>query len=63
MKFPAVVIASPAIYRGCSTQKLFWEEKFVPGNMIICGSRNVKKSRDINNGEKYIILDISSKLV
>ena len=31
-------------------------------NMTSCGRRNVSKHRDIKNGEKYIILDISSKL-
>ena len=30
--------------------------------MTSCGRRNVRKQREIKNGEKYIILDISSKL-
>ena len=31
-------------------------------NITSCGRRNVKKHRDIKNGEKYIILDVSSRL-
>ena len=30
-------------------------------NMKNCGRRNVRKQRDIKNGEKYITLDISLK--
>ena len=30
--------------------------------MKSCGRRNVRKHRDIKNGEKYILLDISSKI-
>ena len=30
-------------------------------NMKNCGRRNVRKHRDIKNGEKYITLDISLK--
>ena len=37
----------------------FWEDKFTPVNMKSCGRRNVRKHRDINNGEQYIALHIS----
>ena len=52
------------IYHGWSTRKIFWEEKvtlgeFTPVNMKNCGRRNVRKHRDINNGDNYITLDIS----
>ena len=30
--------------------------------MKSCGRKNVKKNRDIQNGEQYIVLGISSKL-
>ena len=52
------VVTSPSIYHCCSTQKMFWEEKFTPVNMKNCGHINVRKHRDINNGKKYITLDI-----
>ena len=62
MNFLAVVTPPPAIDHGCPNRKTFWEEKFKPVNMISCGRRNVRKHREIKNGEKYIILDISSNL-
>ena len=34
----SVVTPPPAIYRGFSTLKKFWEEKFAPENMKSCGS-------------------------
>ena len=45
---------------------MFWEENFKPGdftpvNIKNCGRRNVRKNRDIKNGENYITLDISLK--
>ena len=52
------VVTLPNIYHGCSTWKTFWEEKFTPVNMkkrVLC---NVRKHRDIKDGEKYITLDI-----
>ena len=54
------------IYPGCSTRKTFWEVKFTPGEftpvkMKNGGRRNVRKHREIKNGEKYITLDISLK--
>ena len=56
-----LVVPPPSIYHVCSTQKKFWEEKFTPVNMKICGCCNVRKHRDIKDGEKYISLDISLK--
>ena len=58
MKLLAVVTPPPDIYHGCSTWKMFWEEKFTMVNMKSCGRQNVRN----HNGEQYIILDISSKL-
>ena len=61
-----VVVTPPSVYHGCSTRNMFWEEKFTlgeftPVNMKIYGSHDVRKHREINNGEKYITLDISLK--
>ena len=60
------VVTQPSIYHGCSTWKNFWEEnftlgEFIPVKMKNCGHRNVRKHREIKNGEKYITLDISLK--
>ena len=56
MKILAVV-TPPSIYHGCFNQKTFWEENFIlgeftPVNMKNCGRHNVRKHRDIKNGEK-----------
>ena len=37
---------------------MFWERNFVPVNMKNVGRRNVRKSKEIKNSEKYITLDI-----
>ena len=58
MNLLAVVTPPSAIYRGFSNRKTFWEEKFAPANMQSYGRRNVRKHREINNGDKCIILDI-----
>ena len=58
MNLLAVVIP-PSIYHGFFTRKTLWEEKFTTLTMKNCGCRNVRNHRDINNGEKYINLDIS----
>ena len=58
MKLLAVV-TSPYIYHVCSTQKMFWEEIFTLANMNKYCHRNARKHRDIKNGVKYIILEIS----
>ena len=52
MNFLVVVTPPPAIYGGCSTHKVFWEENFIPVNIKNCGRRNVSKHREIKNGEK-----------
>ena len=61
-----VVVTSPSIYHGCSTQKVFWEGKFTLGelsdvNMKNCGCRNVMKHREIKGSDKYFTLYISFK--
>ena len=60
MKLPSFV-TSLYIHHGCSTRKAFWEEKFTQVNMKNCGHHNVGKHRDTNNGEQYVVLDISLK--
>ena len=40
MKF-LVVVTPPSIYHGCSTQKMFWEEKFT-GKKDLFQSVNMK---------------------
>ena len=62
MKLLQVVTPPPEIYNGWSSRKTFWEEKFTPVNMTSCGGKNVRKHREITNSDKYIILDISSKI-
>ena len=56
------VVTPISIYYGCSTQKMFWEKKFTQVNIKNGGCRNVRKHRDIKNGEQYIILDTYLKL-
>ena len=51
-------LTPPPIYHGCSIQKKFWEDKSTLVNMTSGGSRNVRKHREINKGDQYIILDI-----
>ena len=60
------VVTPPYIYHGCSIQKTFFGGKFAHGefidvNMKNCVRRNVRKQREIKNGEKYIALKISLK--
>ena len=62
MKFLSVVTPLPPIYNGCPTQKTFWGEKFIPLKITSCGRHNVSKHTKIKIGEKYIILDIYSKI-
>ena len=67
MKLLAVV-TPPYLYHSCSTRKTFWEEKFTlgkfaPVKMKSCSRCNVRKQREIKNGEEYITLDISLKFV
>ena len=61
MKF-LVVVSPPSIYRGCSTQKMFWEEKFTgkkqglfePMNMRNCGKRNFGKHGEIKDSDERV---------
>ena len=60
------VVTPPSIYRGCSTWKTLWEEKFTLAefsavNMKNCGRHNVRKHREIKGSEHYVTLDISLK--
>ena len=55
------VVTPPFIYHVCSTRKTFWEGKFTLVNMKTCGHHNVRKHREIKNGEKYITHHISLK--
>ena len=61
MTFLSVVKPPIAIYHGCSTWKTLWEENSAQVNITICGRRNVRRHREINKGDKYIILDICYK--
>ena len=60
MKLLAVVTL-PSIYHSCSTWKNLWGEEVTLVSMKNCTYRNVRKHRDINNGEQYIALGISIK--
>ena len=60
MNLPSV-LTPPSIYHGCSARKTFWEEKFTPVNMKKCGCHNVRKHREVNNGDHDIALDIYLK--
>ena len=62
MKFLLVVKLPPAIYHGYFTWKTYWEENFAPVKMASCGRQNVRKHREISNGDQYISLDISLEL-
>ena len=57
MKLLSVVIP-PSIYYGCSARKTFCEGNFTLVNMKNCGRHNVRKHREIKDGEKYVILNI-----
>ena len=67
MKF-LLVVTPPFIYHGCSTQKMFWEERFtgkedlfLSVNMKNCGRCKVRKHKDIKGFDNIITLNISSK--
>ena len=62
MELLAVVTPPPYTCICWSTCKTFWGENFTPVNITTCGRHNVRKHGEIKNGEKYIILDISSKV-
>ena len=58
MKF--IVVENPPInYHSWSIIKTFWEEIFTPENMKRFGRRNVRKHKEIKNGEQYTALEIS----
>ena len=68
MKLLAVVTPL-SIYHGCYTRKTFWEEKFtgkenmfLSVNMKLCGRRKVRKHKEIKVSDKYVTLDILSKI-
>ena len=67
MKF-LVVVTPLSIYHGCSTRKMFWEEKFTGKkdlfqfvNMKICGRHKVRKYKEIKGSDKIVTLVISAK--
>ena len=67
MKLLAVV-TTLSIYHGCSTWKMFWEEKFTGEEKLFsavklknCGRHNVRKHREIKGSDKYVTLDTSLK--
>ena len=60
------VVTPPSIYHGFSNWKTFWWGnftlgEFTPVNMKNCDFSSIRKHRDIEDGEKYITLDISLK--
>ena len=67
MKF-LVVVTTPSIYHGCSTQKTFWVEKFTGKkdlfqsvNIKNCGRRKVRKHKEIKGSDKIVTLNVSAK--
>ena len=67
MKF-LLVVTPPSIYHGCSTRKMFWEEKltgkkdlFQSVNMKNCGRRKVRKQKEIKGSDNIVTLDVSAK--
>ena len=65
MKF-LVVVTPPSIYHGCSTRKMFWEEKFtgkkqdlfVSVNMRNYSQRNVRKHKEIKDSDERVTLNM-----
>ena len=62
------VVTPQYICHGCFTRKTFWEGKvtgeeklFSSVNMKNCGHHNVRKHKEINDSDKYVILEISLK--
>ena len=67
MKF-LVVVTPQYIYRGCSTQKTFWEGKFTGKqylfqsvNMINYGRRTFRKHKEIKGSDNIVTLNVSAK--
>ena len=66
MKF-LVVVTTPSIYHGCSTQKTFWEGKCTGKkylvqsmNMKNCGRRKVRKHKQIKGSNNIVTLNVSA---
>ena len=57
MKFLAVV-TPPSIYYGFSNWNNLCKDKLTPVKTKICACRNVRKHKEIKNGEQYIALDM-----
>ena len=62
MEVLLVVTQPPDIYHVCLTWKTFWKDNFAPVNMKSYRRHNVRRYREIKNGEQYTILGISYKL-
>ena len=69
MKF-LVFVAPPSIYHGCSTRKIFREEKFtgtnqdlfVSVNMRNYGQSNVRKHRETKDSDECVTLNMNDIL-
>ena len=64
MKF-LVAVTPRSIYRGCSTRKTFWEEKFTGKQYLFesvniknCSRRKVRKHKEIKGSDKCVTLNI-----
>ena len=51
------------IYHDWSICTMLWEDKFTLVNISSCGRCNLRNHREINNGEKYIILESLTILI
>ena len=69
MKF-LVFVAPPSIYHGCSTRKIFSEEKFtgkkqdffLSMNMRNCGQSSVRKHRETKDSDECVTLNMNDIL-
>ena len=62
MKFLEILTELQDIYYGFTDQKNFWGKNMTPVNMTNYGRCNVRKHREIKNGEQNNILEISYNL-
>ena len=53
------VVTPLSVYHSWSARNKIWQENFTTLNMKNCDRYNVRKHKEIKNGEKYITLDIS----
>ena len=68
MKF--LVVGQLSIYHGCSTRKMFWEEKFTGKKQDLfesvntrnCGQHNVRKHRDFKDSDEHVTLNMNEIL-